>query len=117
MHEYAIARGIVDIVLASLGDRDCVVKKVWVKAGVLRAIVEDALKFSFDAIKKRDKRLAEAELVYQVILLRGKCRDCGADFELEKISGLCPVCGGANVDWLTGDELFVEKIEIESGGT
>ena len=115
MHEYAIAKGIVDVVLATLGNRECVVKKVWVKAGVTKAIVEDALRFSFDVLKKQDKRLAGAELMYQVILLRGRCRNCRAEFEIDRISGLCPVCGSADVEWLAGDELFVEKIEISDG--
>ena len=112
MHEYAIAKGIVDVVLASLDGRDCRVGKVWVKAGVLKAIVEDALRFSFDVLKKQDKRLAGAQLIYQVIMLKGRCNNCGAEFEVDRIMGVCPKCGSANVDWLAGDELFVEKIEV-----
>jgi len=112
MHEYSIATGIVNSVLPIAEERDVEVKKVFVVAGVLRAIMPDALKFSFDAIKRRHPLLTNAELCLKTVLLHGECADCGKGFDLERPMGVCPYCGSSDVEWSGGNELFVEKIEI-----
>ncbi len=112
MHEYSIAVGIVNTVVPIAEERQASVEKVFVVAGVLRAVMPDALKFSFDVLKQKHSLLADAELCLNIIPLGGKCNKCGETFELDRPLGLCPQCGSSNVEWSGGNELFVEKIEI-----
>ncbi len=114
MHEFAIANGIVNIVLSAHEGHSNKVKKIWVKAGIIRAILPDALYFSFDAIKKNNPAIEDAELCIEILSLSGKCSDCGEEFQIDRIYSLCPKCFSANVSWTGGNELFVEKIELSN---
>ena len=42
---------------------------------------------------------------------RGRCRSCGAEFELADLILLCP-CGSADVDVLTGRDLRILSMEV-----
>ena len=112
MHEYSIAQGIVRVVLSAIDGRQENVKKIWVKAGIAKAVMPEALHFSFDVLKREHTQLEDAELCIEIIPLSGLCRKCGKEFELDRVLGICPHCGGFDVQWTSGTELFVEKIEI-----
>ncbi len=112
MHEYSIAAGIVNAVLPVARERGMSVRRIWVKAGVLKAIVPEALEFCFDALKRRHSLLRGAELVLEVVPITGKCRRCGAEIELSRVLGVCPSCGSTDVEWKSGGELYVEKVEL-----
>ncbi|RKZ33688.1 hypothetical protein DRQ33_03730 [bacterium] len=113
MHEYAIAKGIVNVVLSTMEGRDSRVTKVWVKAGVARAIVPEALDFSFDVIKKKHNNMRDSELKLTIVPIQGICNRCGEKFTIEEVIGICPKCNSSNINFSTGNELFVEKIEVE----
>ncbi len=112
MHEYSIAKGIVKVVLSTMDGRNEKVKRIWVKAGIAKAIMPDALLFSFDVLKKDYDSIENAELCLDIVPISGHCNICGQDFKVEKVIGVCPNCGSADVDWSGGNELFIEKIEI-----
>jgi len=112
MHEFSIASGIIAAVIPEARKRNARVSKIWVKAGVLRAIMPDALIFSFDVLKKEHNSLDSSEILLEIVPLTGKCRSCQREFEINDIIGICPDCGSADVAWSSGNELYVEKIEI-----
>lgn len=112
MHEMGLAQNILDIVLrtaSSNGARRVV--RVKIRAGRLRAIVPDQLRFCFDFVAK-DSLAEGAELAVQIVPIRTRCRGCAAEFEVEPVRFVCPGCGGEELDILQGKELLVENIEI-----
>ncbi|MCD6594323.1 hydrogenase maturation nickel metallochaperone HypA [bacterium] len=112
MHEYSIAKGIVKVVMSTIAGREEKVKKIWIKSGIAKAIMPDALFFSFDVLKKQHNQLADTELCLDIVPISGHCNECGQDFEISKIIAICPNCGSSDVEWTGGNELFIEKIEI-----
>ncbi len=112
MHEMGLAQNILDIVLrtaAANGARRVV--RVKLRAGQLRAIVPEQLRFCFEFVAK-DSLAEGAELAVQVVPIRSRCRGCAAEFEVEAFRVVCPGCGGGDLDILQGKELLVENIEI-----
>lgn len=112
MHEYSIGRGIISVVLSAIDGHRQKVKRVYVKAGVMRAIVPSVLLFVFDTLKKQFETLSDAQLVYEILPLAGTCCLCGREISVFQIIGVCPNCGSSDVKWVSGNELFVEKVEV-----
>jgi hydrogenase nickel incorporation protein HypA/HybF len=104
MHELAIAQRIVEIACErSAGAR---VLRVVVRVGELAAVSPDALRFCLDEVA-RDTLAAGARFDLVEVAGRARCRACGGEVEL----GRC-VCGGTDVDWISGHELEVVEMEV-----
>jgi len=108
MHELGIAQEIVSIVAdRAEGAR---VKRVILEVGKLTLIVPDALRFCFD-LCTNDTVVEGAKLEIREIPGRARCRDCGSEMVFDEPFGLCG-CGGANLEWLAGDELMIKEMEV-----
>ena len=84
MHELAIADSIVKTVLMEMEQRSLQhIQAVGVRVGVLTDVVPEALEFSFHAITN-GTALSSARLNIEHVPLRGKCRDCGKEVEIEQ---------------------------------
>ena len=76
MHEMGLAQNILDVVLRSAQENQ--VKKVLritMRAGQLRAIVPEQLKFCFGFVAK-DSLADGAELVIHVVPIQARCKGC-----------------------------------------
>ncbi|HZL88309.1 MAG TPA: hydrogenase maturation nickel metallochaperone HypA [Pirellulaceae bacterium] len=108
MHELGIAQEIVDIACSQAhGAR---VKRIVVQIGKLSAVLPDAVRFCFDLCTE-DTPAAGAAL--EIIEPAGvaRCRDCGDKVLLERPYGECG-CGCTDLEWLSGDELRIQTVEI-----
>ncbi|MDR3562286.1 MAG: hydrogenase maturation nickel metallochaperone HypA [Negativicutes bacterium] len=113
MHEMAIAQGILEIVLdnvAQYGAKS--VASIKLLVGEMTGVEPEALKFCFSSLAEGTVA-ASAELEIEVMPLVGRCRDCGGEFRIERYRFLCPVCGSAGVEILSGRELRVEHLEVD----
>ena len=86
--------------------------KVEVRVGHLRQVVPASLEFAFTLVCQ-GTALDGADLVVEHVAPAGRCRECGADGELERLPLQCPSCGGLDLDLLAGDELLVDALELE----
>jgi hydrogenase nickel incorporation protein HypA/HybF len=111
MHELAIADAIVALVDRHAAGRR--VAKVEVKVGHLRQVVPSALEFAFELVA-RGTPAEGAELEIEAVPARITCRSCGAESPAAEFPFVCPSCDGMDVDVLSGDELLVEALEVES---
>jgi len=111
MHEFTIARNIVDIA-ADAATRNNVtgVISVEVEVGQASGIVPEALEFAWESARK-DTILQEASLVIRIIAIGARCRDCGREFHPESIYEICPACGAYNPEIISGRELRVIAIQ------
>jgi len=113
MHEMSIAQSLADLLreeMQKAGARK--LRSVRLEIGRMSAIVPDALSFGFEVVTA-DTDLEGAELIMETVPLRGSCRHCGGEFEIENYAFECPLCGGNEIDTLSGQELEVKEITVD----
>ncbi len=91
------------------------VKKVTLvklKVGRLTNAEPEALQMAFSAFAQGT--LCEgAELKVEMIPVKGKCRSCQEEFQIENLAFACPVCEHLGIDIIQGEELLLESLEVE----
>jgi hydrogenase nickel incorporation protein HypA/HybF len=108
MHELAITESLVAGVAEKIGDAR--VTRVVVHVGRLSGVVAEALEQCFDLCSEGTV-LEGARLDIVEIPGRARCRECGAEVEVEDPIALCP-CGGVDLEILQGRELRVKEVEV-----
>ncbi|MBM3790455.1 MAG: hydrogenase maturation nickel metallochaperone HypA [Acidobacteriota bacterium] len=110
MHELSIAQGIWDIARQHLpeGER---IQAVKVEVGLLSGVVPESLEFCFEMVVS-DTPAKGAQLIIDRIPIHAGCRDCGADFQVEGATFLCPSCRSPNTRVTAGADLRVVEIEL-----
>jgi hydrogenase nickel incorporation protein HypA/HybF len=108
MHELGIAQEVVAIVSEHAGGAR--VRRVVLQIGKLSAVLPDAVRFCFDLCA--EGTAAEGALL-EIIETPGRalCRACGAEVLLDQPFGRCR-CGGTDLEWLEGEELRVQEMEV-----
>jgi hydrogenase nickel incorporation protein HypA/HybF len=110
LHELAIMESVVDAVSERVGDTKVI--RVRLEIGKLSGVVPDAIRFCFD-VATEGTALAGAMLEIIETPGRAKCLQCLAQVELEDQIALC-ACGSANLDFLSGEELRIQEVEVAS---
>lgn len=114
MHEMSIAHSLIEIVKEEMIKNDAsVLKTVRVHIGQMSAIVPESLSFCFDVMTSGTE-LEGARLLMDIIPLQGVCRDCKGEFDIKDYVFLCPQCGSRNIETLTGRDLSIVEMEVES---
>ena len=113
MHEMAITRSLLDIVLeeaAKAGSSKVVVVRLVI--GEMSGVVDHCVRFNFDFMSK-DTLAEQAELSIRNVPRQARCLKCGHVFHPEDIWWVCPQCQSAEFDIIAGNELFIESIDVE----
>jgi hydrogenase nickel incorporation protein HypA/HybF len=110
MHELGIARNIVAIVAEAAQNRR--VSRIVLEIGRFSGVSADAVAFCFPLAAEATP-LADARLDIVEIAGTGRCTDCHTEFEMRDIFAACG-CGSRAVTRLTGEELRVRSIDIET---
>jgi len=113
MHEASIAQNLLEIILSKA--KECKASRIILiklKIGEFAGINKDSLKFAFKNFC-RNTIAEEAVLKMVPIPLLGKCRNCNETFKIKKDEFKCLKCGSLKVDIISGEDLYVENIEIE----
>ena len=117
MHELAVTEDILRIVREHAeANHASKVTHIYLVIGELSSFVDDSIQFYFDVLTPGT--IAEgAELHFQRIKTRFRCRSCGQEFEPQERDWICPNCHALGGDVIAGKEFFVESIEIATPGT
>ena len=110
MHELSLAQAIVDI--AQRHARGRRITRVRVRAGYLRQVVPSALEFAFELLSAGTEAEG-ARLEIEEVPVRGRCRRCGTEAQLDQFPLQCPRCGELSVEVVAGEELLVDELECE----
>ncbi|MEA2022103.1 MAG: hydrogenase maturation nickel metallochaperone HypA [Candidatus Caldatribacteriota bacterium] len=113
MHETSIAKNLLEIILNKA--RECKatrITKITLKLGEFAGINQDSLKFAFKNITRETIAKGAILEIIQLPLL-GKCRKCEEEFKINKEEFKCPKCGSLELDIISGEDLYVNNIEIE----
>jgi len=112
MHEMALAEGVINVIedaaRTQAFDR---VKTVWLEIGRLAAVEPDALRFSFDVVKRGT--VADAAQI-EIIDLPGTawCMKCAGTVAIDERGAACPACGSYQLQVSGGDDMRVKELEV-----
>ncbi len=112
MHEYGVVQDLLSQVDAQVREhqgRRAVRVVVVVDGGHLD---EGFLRDAFDAFKA-ETTAGGAELVVERRPVEAWCPECGARSLVAPADGACPRCGGAGMHTASGDEIYLQSVEIE----
>jgi hydrogenase nickel incorporation protein HypA/HybF len=115
MHELSVALEIISIASEAADDSGGgTVKVVRLRLGPLAGVDAQALIGAY-AIAREGTMLAEAELVVDELPIVARCPHCRRDRVLQSILAICcPECGALDLRVVSGRELEVTTLEIES---
>lgn len=116
MHELAIAQSIAEAVEArAIECKATRVKGVRLRIGEASGIVADSLMFSFEMIASEVPVLAGTQLLVDTVPHRARCRHCDKEFAIANYIALCPTCQEWSSEIISGTELQILEMEIETG--
>ncbi len=113
MHEMSLCEGVVQVLEQSARAQGFQrVKTVWLEIGALAGVELEAMRFSFEVIKK-GTLASEAQL--EIIEVPGQawCLPCVKNVEIEQRFDACPECGSYQLQVTGGEELRVKELEVE----
>ncbi|PWH19456.1 MAG: hydrogenase maturation nickel metallochaperone HypA [Anaerolineae bacterium] len=114
MHELAITQNVLNIVLDHAGKAQATkISKIYLVIGELSSIVDESVQFYWEIIAK-DTLAEQAELVFRRISASFECSDCHTVYQLDGNAVYCPACGSSRVKILSGEEFYIEAIDVET---
>ena len=114
MHELSVTESVLEIACRhAKKERAARVTDIYMVIGQLSSIIDDSIQFYFDTLSLGT--VAEgAQLHFERIKTRFRCRACGQEFEPHERDWRCPSCQALGGDVIAGKEFYVDSIEIES---
>ena len=113
MHELGVTQSMLDIVIAQAEAVQAKkIARVNLVIGEMSNIVGDCLQFYFDFLS-RDTIASGAILSMQRVPSQFRCRNCGTVFSPNGSHWSCPNCQQWNVEVATGQEFYIDSIEVE----
>jgi hydrogenase nickel incorporation protein HypA/HybF len=112
MHELSIAHSIVEAVKQHLpADDRRAVKYVTLRVGDFTRIVPESLEICFE-MASEGTAVQGAKLKIKNVPIRFCCKKCGSDFEAGRTITICPDCGNAGVELISGNEMDLVEVEL-----
>ncbi len=115
MHEISLVQGLFQQ-LADLATQNKMTRVVSVtmEIGPLSGVVVDSFKFGFDILSKEDDLIRGAELIINTTAVTYRCSKCNSTQQStgEK-PDCCPECNEIFLFAEGGDELILQKVEME----
>ncbi len=114
MHELAVAQALVEQVDALIDQHraSCAVL-IRVRVGPLAGVVPDLLATAFP-LAAAGSRMEHAELEFTHSPILVRCQTCNAETEAMMNRLLCGACGDWHTQIISGDELLLESVELET---
>jgi len=112
MHEAMVAENILETVLAQTKSRVGKVIRVVISCGQINALNDEAMQFAFEAAAA-GTICQGAQLQIRHIPLKGLCKVCDREFELDLYDPKCPKCGKSDFSIGEDASLLLEEIEFE----
>lgn len=116
MHEMGITAEVLRAAVEGAESAGAVrINSVHLTVGELTEIVPDALQFAWETLTPGT--LAEgAELVIEHTPGHSVCLTCENEFDHDRWDRICPKCGSFATKGISGDELLIDKVDVELPG-
>src|SRR5512143_2864808 len=113
MHELSVTESILEISLRhAQAENAKKITNIYLVIGQLASIVDDSVQFYWDIISK-DTLADGAILHFRRLPATMLCLDCDQQFNPGEDGFACPQCRGQHIKVVSGDEFFMEAIDIE----
>ena len=113
MHEMSIAHSLFDILKEEMTRNNAkTLRSVKLRIGELSAVVPDSLSFCFQ-VMTQGTNMEGAELMMDIIPLKGMCRSCGNSFEIKDYVFKCPHCKGSEIETVSGQDLSIVEMVVD----
>ncbi len=114
MHEFSIAISIIEIAEAEARKaKGTAVNELVLDIGTMSGIEFLALETALEMAVK-NTMLEKAKIQVNKIQARAKCSDCTHEFDIDSAFDPCPKCGSLFHQILSGKELKVKSLVVES---
>ena len=114
MHELAVAQALVEQVDAVIRQHGATeASLIRVRIGPLAGVVPELLASAFP-LAAAGSRMQHAALEFVHAPIRVRCQTCGAESEAAMNRLICSACGDWHTQILSGDELLLESVELET---
>ena len=114
MHEMSIMQSVLETAFDALEKAgESRITEIALTVGEQTDIQEIPLTFAFEALKPNTPA-RNAKLVVNMLKTRSHCKECDAEFDHDRFSMLCAICGSADITLLTGRELRIDALEADS---
>ena len=113
MHELSITESILEISLRHARKANASrITNLYLVVGQLASIVDDSVQFYWDIISSGT--IADgAELHFRRLPAMLLCLDCQHQYTLSGDGFACPECSSEHVKVVSGEEFFMEAIDVE----
>ena len=116
MHETGVAWSILETAKREAARNGGELARVGVRLGEMSGVVEEALRFAFEALRD-DAGVAGAELEVERVAVEASCPECGCSQRPEGDLILwCPSCGAA-MRITSGEQMELAWIELREGAS
>ena len=113
MHELAVTENILNIATKHAQNAKAnKVTDIYIVIGKLASIVDDSVQFYWDMISQ-DTICAGALLHFERLPAEILCENCGNLYAIEDELTTCPACFSPRVKIVSGDEFYLDSIDIE----
>ncbi len=113
MHELSVTESILKIALDHASKANAArIVAINLVIGDLSSMVDDSIQFYWDVIAK-DTIAEGARLRFRRVPVEFQCRSCSERFRPVGEEFSCPKCGSFSLKVITGEEFFVEAIDVE----
>ena len=113
MHELSVTESLLNLALQHLPNQPGTrIKKLYIVVGQLSSIVDDSVQFYWDSIAQNTPA-AGAELNFRRLPAEFLCLRCNNRYPLLNEEWACPFCGSLQVKVISGEEFYLEAIDIE----
>lgn len=114
MHELAVCQSMMEQVEAIAAERGASrVISITIGIGPLSGVEAPLLKHAYP-VASAGTIAKGAELVIELLPVRVKCNQCGSESEATPNKLVCKSCGDWRTNLISGDELLLMSVELES---
>jgi len=113
MHETIVAESLLAAISAEAEKQNARPVSAKISCGMLNAVNDEVLRFAFEAIAK-GTACEGLELQVEHKSIRGRCKKCGEDFDLEVAQSVCSKCNSDDFEILPDAPLLLEELELET---
>ena len=113
MHELAICQALISQVEEVVRERSARVKRVLVEIGPLSGVEPRLLEDAYP-LASAGTCADGSQLATEQINVRVRCRACRVESDAAPNPLLCGACGDWRTDLLSGDELMLLRVELET---
>jgi len=114
MHEMSVMQSVLDAAFEALEKSgETRITEISLTIGEQTDIQEVPLNFAFEALKANTPA-RDARLKVEVLTTRSRCNECGEDFDHDRFSMICSICGSTDIELLQGRELSIDGMNADS---